>query len=63
MFDLQAGPLAAFALLDGFADGKARVFVACQNLIFDAVSLQVITDDLRHLSLEALVPEKASSYR
>ena len=62
-FDLQSGPLAAFAVLEGYADGKARVFVACHHLIVDAVSLQVIVDDLRRLSQEETLPEKASSYR
>lgn len=62
-FDLQSGPLAAFAVLEGYADGKAVVFVACHHLIVDAVSLQVIVDDLRRLSQEETLPEKASSYR
>lgn len=63
VFDIETGPLATFAVLDGYADGNTRLFIACHHLIVDTISLQVIIDDLRRLSQGETLPEKVSSYR
>ncbi len=48
-FDLRSGPVYRVGYVDGFADGSARVFIACHHLIVDAVSWRILTEELEAL--------------
>ncbi|WP_339379120.1 amino acid adenylation domain-containing protein [Xenorhabdus lircayensis] len=62
-FDYCHGPLWQAAHLTGYADGSARLFFAFHHLIIDAVSWQIIAEDMRLLLQGAALPPKTSSYR
>jgi len=62
-FDLVNGPLWRVALISGYADGLQRVCFALHHLITDAVSWQLLQDDLRLLLDGKALPHKTSSYR
>jgi amino acid adenylation domain-containing protein/non-ribosomal peptide synthase protein (TIGR01720 family) len=61
-FDLEHGPVYRIGYLEGFADGSARVFVACHHLVVDAVSWRVLTEDLEALYHGRDLPPVGSSY-
>lgn len=59
-FDLAHGPLCRAALVRGFADGSARVWLSLHHLIVDTVSWQILCRDLKALYLgETLAPQSS----
>ncbi|MBS0359309.1 MAG: hypothetical protein JSS53_08580, partial [Proteobacteria bacterium] len=62
-FNLEKAPLWRFAYLTGYKDGTARIFFAAHHLIVDAVSWNIIIQDLKSLYLDMKLEEKTSSYR
>ncbi|MBB5940459.1 non-ribosomal peptide synthetase [Xanthomonas sp. 3307] len=48
-FDLERGPLCRAAVVHGFADGSARIWISLHHLIVDSVSWEILCRDLEAL--------------
>ncbi|AHH99497.1 amino acid adenylation domain-containing protein [Kutzneria albida] len=62
-FDLAEGPVYRVGYVSGFADGTARVLIACHHLVVDAVSWRILAEDLRAFYHGEQPAAQASSYR
>lgn len=62
-FDIQNGPTACVAYLEGFENGTARMWIAMHHLIVDTVSWQVISQDLHTLFHGGELGSRSTSYR
>ncbi|MDF1758897.1 MAG: amino acid adenylation domain-containing protein, partial [Legionellaceae bacterium] len=62
-FNPKMSPLWRMSYLHGYADGSARLFIAYQYLILDAISLRILISDIKHLYEGKPLGTKSSSYR
>ncbi|BCS19536.1 non-ribosomal peptide synthetase [Aspergillus puulaauensis] len=62
-FDLQNGPVCAFAYVHGYADRSARVWFSVHHMSIDTVSWQILSRDLQTLYHGGSLGNKSSSIR
>ena len=62
-FDLENGPICAFAYVHGYGDGSARIWLSVHHMSIDTVSWHVISRDLQILYHGGSLGRKSSSIR
>ncbi|TXH76239.1 MAG: amino acid adenylation domain-containing protein [Lysobacteraceae bacterium] len=62
-FDLERGPLCQAAVIRGFSDGSARIWMSLHHLIVDSVSWEILCRDLEALYEGAELESPTSDIR